>query len=600
MIHQKTSQVLLLIFCFAFVILQSCKTEPKTGTTTDTKTSINTDPITVVTHLNAEPDMLNPIISTSGYTRPVTNQIFSNLVHYNTKTLGLSPMLVKEIPQSEVVADGKHKGKIIRAYEIHDAAVWTDGTPVTGNDVDFSLKAVMNPKVPAAQYRSFSNEIKDIIIDASNAKKFSVISTDYFLGDYIFCDIPVFPSHTFDPKGLMKNFTVEQLSNTETANKLANSDARLQEFADLFTSEKFMRDKSIVQGSGPYQLVEWQPGQQIILKKKKDWWGDKLSDKYPLLKANAEEIIFRPIIDPNTAVTELKSGALDVMSMIAPQKYVELKNSTQGKEMLNFYEPEVLQIYYVAINMNRPKLADKRVRKALAYLMDKKAVIETVMSGYGRPIVSPIHPSKPHYNKDLPSIDLNVDKAISLLKEAGWEDTNGNGIVDKMIDGERTELRLKYLASKGGRGGRIGELMIPNAKKAGVEILMDEKELNLTRQKMASRDYDLVTGAWGQDPSLDDPYQHWHTDNDVPSGGNRFGFGNEKSDEIIEKIRSRISAEERTKLYKELQQMIYDEQPCIFILSPKGRMAVNKKFNYKPSIRKPNIFENEFEWSLKQ
>ena len=578
-----------LFFSFLF-LLNSCKTDPKSQ---DEKTTKNKT-FTVITHLNAEPDMLNPILSTSAYTRPITNQIFSNLVHYDTKTLELAPMLAIAIPKSKVITAGENKGKLIRNYEIHATAVWGNGSPVTGHDVDFSLKAVMNPKVPAAQYRSFANEIKGIIIDESNPKKFAIISTGYFLGDYIFADIPVFPAHVFDPQGLMKNFTVEQLSNTETADKLGESDARLQEFATRFISEKYNRDKKYVQGSGPYELVEWQAGQQLILKKKENWWGDALADKYPLLEANPKSIIFRPIIDATTAVTELKSGAVDVMSMIAPQQYDALKESTQGKEILNFFEPEVLQIYYVGINTNNPKLADKRVRRALAHLVNKDEVIKTIMNGYARKIVSFIHPSHSYYNRDLAPLDLNIDKAIALLKEAGWEDTNGNGIVDKMINGKRTELRLEYLASKGGRGARIGELMVENAKRAGVDIQIVKKELNLVRQKMASRDYDLTTGAWAQDPSLYDPYQSWHTDNDVPSGGNRFGFGNEVSDKVIEKIRSQVSKEERLKLYKELQQMVYDEQPCIFLLAPRARMAVNKKFDYTPSTRKPNIFENEF------
>ncbi|HFB99913.1 MAG TPA: hypothetical protein ENJ53_03825, partial [Phaeodactylibacter sp.] len=549
---------------------------------------------TVITHLNAEPDMLNPILSTSAYTRSVTNQIFSNLVHYDTKTLELAPMLAKAVPQSQVIVEGENKGKLMRAYEIHDEAVWEDGTPVTGHDVAFSLKMVMNPKVPAAQYRSFANEIKQVIVDAVNPKKFVTISTDYFLGDYIFADIPIFPAHIYDPTGLMKDFTVKQLSDTKVAEKLAESDTRLQEFATQFVSEKYNRNKNYVKGSGPYELEEWQVGQRIVLKKKENWWGDALADQYPLLEANPKSIIFRPIIDATTAVTELKSGAVDVMTMIAPQQYDALKESTQGKEILRFFEPEVLQIYYIGINTKQPKLADKRVRRALAHLVDKDEVIKTIMNGYARKIVSFIHPSHSYYNRDLAPLDLDIDKAISLLKEAGWEDTNGNGIVDKMVDGKRTELRLEYLASKGGRGAQIGELMVENAKRAGVDIQIVKKELNLLRKKMASRDYDLTTGAWAQDPSLYDPYQSWHTDNDVPSGGNRFGFGNEASDKVIEKIRSQVSKEERLRLYKELQQMVYDEQPCIFLLAPKARMAINKKFDYTPSTRKPNIFENEF------
>ena len=213
MFQQKSMQVPLGILCFVFILLFSCETDPKQ----DDETTTADQSFSVVSHLNAEPDMLHPILSTSGYTRSVTNQIFSNLVHYNTETLELSPMLAKSLPKTTLITEGENKGKVRSDYEIHEEAIWDDGTPITGHDVDFSLKAVMNPKVPAAQYRSFSNQFRDIIIDPDNPKKFSTISNDYFLVDYILADIPVFPAHIYDPEGLMKNFTIKQLSDTETA-----------------------------------------------------------------------------------------------------------------------------------------------------------------------------------------------------------------------------------------------------------------------------------------------------------------------------------------------------------------------------------------------
>ena len=590
MLQNKLSQVLLFIFSI-LLIFQSCKTDP---TPTIEKT-VTDESFTVVSRLVGEPDMLNPALTTQANSRRVMNQIFSNLVHYDTKTLKAMPMLAKRLPEIEEIKEGEHKGKLLCTYEIHGEAVWDDGKPVTGHDVEFSIKAILNPKVRAAPYRAVAISFKDMKIDESNPKKFSLVSDNYFLTGIIFTDIQTIPEHIYDPKGIMKNFTIKQLSDAEGASKLADSDPRLQEFATEFSNEKYLREKGFVSGSGPYALEEWISGQRIVLKKKKNWWGDKLASKYPLLEANPESIIFKPMSDVTTAVTELKAGSIDVMTQITADQYNALKESTDGQTNLNFHEPLQMAIYYIGLNNDLPKLSDKRVRRALAHLINMDEIINTTMYGYAEKVVGPFHTSRPYYNKDLPLIEENLEKARELLKEAGWEDSNGNGIVDKEIDGELTELKLDYLSSKAGvTGQKIGTIFKVNARQVGVDIELVVKEGNKVAEARTKRDFDLFTSGWSQDPSVDDPYQNWHTDSDTPSGGNRFGFGNEESDKIIEEIRTLIPEERRNQLYKRLQEMIYEEQPCIFLMIPTGRMAINKKFDFKPSVRKPWIFENEF------
>ncbi len=590
MFQNKSYRILFFIFS-SLLIFQSCKTDPASNT--DTKTS--DESITVVSRLVGEPDMLNPALTTQANSRQVMNQIFSNLVHYDTKTLKAMPMLAKELPKIEEIKEGEYKGKLLCTYEIHEAAVWDDGKPVTGYDVEFSIKAILNPKVGAAPYRAVAISFKDIMIDESNPKKFSLVSDNYFLTGIIFTDLQTIPEHIYDPNGIMKNFTIKQLSDAEGASKLADADPRLQEFATEFSSEKFAREKGFVNGSGPYALEEWISGQRIVLKKKENWWGDKLAAKYPLLVAIPETIIFKPMSDVTTAVTELKAGSIDVMTQITSDQYNALKESTEGQANLNFYEPLQMAIYYIGINNDRPKLSDKRVRRALAHLIDMDEIINTTMYGYAEKVVGPFHTSRPYYHKDLPLIEENLDKARELLKEAGWVDSNGNGIVDKEIDGELTEMKLEYLSSKAGvTGQKIGTIFKSNARQVGIDVELVVKEGNIVAEARTKRDFDLFTSGWSQDPSIDDPYQNWHTDSDTPSGGNRFGFGNEESDKIIEEIRTLIPDDRRNELYKKLQEIIYDEQPCIFLMIPSGRMAINKKFDYEPSVRKPWIFENEF------
>lgn len=568
-----------------------CKTDPKT----DTSEVVENEIYSVTSILSAEPEMLNPCIATKSIDRQVFNHIFSHLIHYDTRTLKASPMLAKSLPVGKEIMEGDFKGLLSYDYEIHGEAVWDDGTPVTGHDVAFTVKAFLNPKVPAGNIRGVAAIIKDIKIDAANPKKFSVIKDNYFLSDYIFTDIPTIPEAIYDPKGLLKDFTIPQLNDKTAATALAERNPKLQEFATDFLDEKYAREKGFVSGSGPYQLEEWLTGQRIVLKRKKNWWGTELSKKYPLLQAKPESIIFRIILDPVASATELKAGGADVMGVVPSEEFVDLKNSTEGQAKLNFHEPLALTIYFIGMNRNRPALADKRVRRALTHLVDVDQIIKDVMLGYGQRVNGIIHPSRPYHHSELKLIDFNVEKAKALLKEAGWADTNNNGIVDKVIDGELTELKLEYLTSTSSTVGKpIAELIKPLAKRAGIEIDVVIKDFTTVTKRTSKRDYDLVTGGSAFDPSIDDLYQRWHTDNDAPTSGNRFSFGDEESDKIIEEIRSRISDERRYALYKKFQEILYEDQPCIFLLAPSGRVAISKKFDYEPSVRKPAIFENEF------
>ncbi len=587
---QSKSFRLLVIFCTMFLMVVGCKTDPKNSTNETVENQI----YTVTSILSSEPDMLNPCISTKSVSRQVFNHIFSHLIHYDTKTLKAAPMLAKSLPTGKEITEGEFKGLLSYDYEIHDEAIWDDGTPVTGHDVAFTVKAFLNPKVPAGNYRGVAAMIKDINIDETNPKKFSVVKDNYFLSDYIFTDIPTIPAAIYDPKGLLKDFSIPQLNDKEAATELAKTNPKLQEFATDFISEKYSREKEFVSGSGPYKLEEWQTGQRIILKRKENWWGTKLAKKFTLLQAKPESIVYRIILDPVASATELKAGGADVMGVVTSEEFVNLKNSTEGQANLNFYEPLALTIYYIGMNRNRPALADKKVRRALAHLVDVDQIIKDVMLGYAKRVNGIIHPSRP-YHLDLPLIDFNIEKAQALLKEAGWEDSNNNGIVDKVIDGERTELKLEYLTSTSSTVGKaIAELIKPLAKRAGVEIDVVIKDIKTVSKRTSTRDYDLVTGGSAFDPSIDDLYQRWHTDNDAPTSGNRFSFGDEISDKIIEEIRTRIDDGRRKELYKKFQEILYEDQPCIFLLAPSGRVVVSKRFDYEPSVRKPGVFENEF------
>lgn len=552
--------------------------------------------------LPAEPDRLNPILSTGAYASQVESHLFLPLLQFDPKSLELSPCLAVARPEIREITEGKYKGGFAYTFEIHKEAAWDDGRAVTAGDYIFTMKAILHPGVESPAFKAYFNFLKDIKTDPANPKKLTVYTNGpYILAEAALGNIEVYPEHFYDPEGVMKNYPVRMLVNEDSSAILVEKDTLLGRFADTFNSSEYSREKDLVRGCGAYQLEEWITGERIVLKRKKDWWGDKISDKYPLLKAFPEKIIYRPVVDGTTAVTLLKSRGLDAMGSIEAEAFVELTENDLVKQFYNLYTPPFLAYYYIGFNTNSPKLSDKNVRRAIAHLLDMDDVVGRLMHGLAQRVVGPIHPAKPYYHTGLQPVSLDIAKAKTLLSNAGWKDSDSDGWLDKMIDGAKVNLQLTYKYSIGNDiAQNIGLLLKENAQSAGIKIELIAKEFSELVEDTRKRDFDLYYMAWSNPPTLDDLRQTWHTQSDTPKGSNKVGFGNTATDSIIDAIRIEMDVKKRDELYLRIQEMIYEEQPYIFLFAPKERIAIHKRFEAETSALRPGYFENHFKLKEKE
>ncbi|MBT8218450.1 MAG: hypothetical protein KJP00_01410, partial [Bacteroidia bacterium] len=197
---------------------------------------------------------------------------------------------------------------------------------------------------------------------------------------------------------------------------------------------------------------------------------------------------------------------------------------------------------------------------------------------------------------DIPLPDYNPEKAISILKDAGWEDTNNNGTVDKVIEGNRMELSIDLLASPSENSKNICLLVQSSAASGGVKINPVFKELRtIVGEHLVPRNFEMYALAWSQQVGDYDPKQLWHSESDTPSGRNWSGFNVPECDAVIDQLRETIEQNERIPLYHKWQEMVVEAQPYIFLAAPQERIAVNKKFEARVSAKKPGIAENLFE-----
>lgn len=549
--------------------------------------------------LTGEPDRLNPLLTTNGYALQVSELLLQPLMVQNPDNYELEPLLATGRAQISTITEGPYAGGTNYAFEIREAAKWDDGSPVTGEDVAFTFKMLFNPKVSADAYRPYYNMVKDVQVNQDNPRRFTVITDrPYILSEAAISTLNIYPKHIYDPNNLLAGVPLTDLSDPEKASQLAEDAPNLTQFAEQFMEPGFSRDPALVQGSGFYRLASWESGEQIILERKEAWWAKALNETSRRLSAGPERIVFKIIQDANTAANAVRSELVDVCPDLDSKEFQELRKNERLQRKYQFADPLSNRLYFVGINTHSPKLSDKRVRRALAHTVDVPSIINNLYDSLATQIVSPVHPDKPYYADNLPPIEYNLEKATQLLTEAGWTDTNNNGTVDKIIDGQRTEMELQLvLPSVSIFANNLALVLQENARQVGIGITIDGLEVRaMFVEHVIPGKYDLYSGAIGNDPVPDDFYQLWHTNSwsKVSGGTNRVFFGDSESDALIERIRITLDPTKRLALYQEFQELIYEEQPMIFLFTPKARLALSKRFDAEATIIAPGFKVNEF------
>jgi len=570
-----------LIYTMISIFLFSCKGD---------KTTKVVDNVLDIAMLK-EPAMLNPLLNPGATERIVFHNIFAPMADFHPETYELSPILIKSIPEAEPILEGPYKGGTKYTIEIKDEAKWDNGSPITGKDIAFTLKAIKHPNTNAAGYRSYMKWVSDVKLDPDNPKKATFFFKDYYiLAKELAVTVEIYPQYHYDSESAMDEISIPELD-SENAKDLIDANPKLVAFAKEFNNVKFARES--ISGAGPYRFKEWVSNQFIILEKKENYWA--ADSDIPSLMANPDELKFHFIADETATISQMKEGNIDVFTNMSGSTFFDLKENETYKNKFQYFTPELMKLYYIAINNSKPELSDPNVRKALAKLVDIPKLIDILEGGLGRQTVGSINKKKPYYNKELTPITLDIEGAKEILTQEGWKDTNNDGTIDKKINGEKIEMDLDIHVTGSELSKNIGLLLQENAKKANINInIITKKYRDTKRENIKKRDYDLVPLVLGQDLALDDPYLKWHSDNDDPSKSNDVSYRSEKADELIDKIRSTLDDEQRADYYRELQKVMYDDQPVIFLYNPQEKIIVSKDWKATSTMKRPGYFAGTF------
>lgn len=529
--------------------------------------------------MEAAPTSLNPLLPSTGYSNYVAGQVFQTLGIPDPETLVMKPSLAKSIQTGKRVPAGPHQGELAYEFEIHEAATWDNGTPVTAEDFIFTLKVILHQGFPDV-YRQYYQYLSGVDIDLANPKKFTVYMREfYILSLETLCSTPVYPAYNYDPKGLLKNVPLTDLIDPEKGKAFAESENG-KAFVEDFTASKYSNEAQFISASGAYALKSMNGDQGTILIKKKNWWGDQVALTNPMLAAYPEQLVYKIVKSEPAVQNMLQTGDLDVAVDLSLTTFKEMQQDTHLTRLYDFKTGWSPRYGRLVFNLRQPDsdiFADVRLRRALAYAIDYDYLVNTVQQGFAQQIVGPIHPKKAYYAKDIPLYTYNPTEVRRLLDEAGWKDSDGDGVLDKMINGKRTRLSVKLMTPNGNKVSEmVSQSISEKARQLQMEIILDPQDISIITPETRKGNFQLASIGAITHTGLDELTQYYHS----TSSDNRGRYKNTRLDSIIEHIRTTEDESDRNALYLQAQQILHDDVPCVFLFASARRYVISKKFNY--------------------
>lgn len=529
----------------------------------------------LVVHLLSEPDDMHPTNGASAVRAEINLYTNLSLLRVNYKTGELLPCMAKSLPT--VSQDGLNY-----SYELKDNMTWDDNSPITANDIAFTTKASKCLYTNNIGLKPYWENIEDVIVDATNNKKFTVkMKRPYILNTWFWTDFPIIQSAFYDKQNVLTKYSNTQL----TDSTFLKSQTDIKQWADEFNSSKYASNPEFMSGAGPYKISKWDKGVSITLEKKKNHWTENCQENW-YCQAYPDKIILKLNSNNASALLELKNGLIDVSTMIDYASFTELSKDEEFKKKYELKLADTYNYTYVAMNMkpdgkkHKKLFTDVTVRKAMALLTPYNQINKTLYENNNKQMVGPISPNKIDFNANLKPIEYNVEKAKELLQQAGWADTDNDQVLDKLIDGEKVKFEFNINFMSGSKVWEdLAKQIAESMGKANIYVMLNPLDYNGFFGAVTGHNFDMSISAWQSSAPPEDFSQLWHSNSWKNNGLNFTGFGTPQSDSLIDSINSCMDEPKRIQLSKRFQEMVYNEQPYIFMFTQTRRVIVSKKWD---------------------
>jgi len=452
----------------------------------------------------------------------IASQLYLSLLKYD-KDLNLTGQLAKSW---EIASDNK-----TFIFHLRDDLKWSDGIPLTSTDCLFTLQLIQDDHTQSAYKADYAMVTQ---VEAPDPVTFVVHYKEPFSPALAsWASLAILPKHIFENE-------------------------------DIMHTELSRHPKASI---GPYLLSDWQSQQSILLAANPDYFDGPVW---------ISERLTRVIPDPATQFLELSAGRLDSMGL-TPLQYdrlfaskAELKAHYQRYKYLDF-------VYtYLGFNLKQKPFDDVLVRRAIAYALDRQEIVDGVQLGFGKTIASPYKPGTYWVNENLKPRPYLPEKAKELLAEAGWMDSNGDGVLDK----NGRQLSFTILTNNGNKQrADTAAIIQQRLKNVGIEVKVRLVEWSAFIENFINkRKFDAVILGWSLSPDPDQ-YTIWHSSQTSPRQFNFLSYNNAKVDKALVDARRTFDRKKRKRLYDSMQQEIFKDVPMVFLYAPYSLPVIHKRIH---------------------
>jgi peptide/nickel transport system substrate-binding protein len=506
------------------------------------------------------PKSFNPILAKETSTTSITGLIFEGLTRTNGVTTEVEPALAESWELSE---DG-----LTWTFHLRRDVLWNDGRPFTADDVVFTFeKLIYNEKIPSSSRDIFTIQGKRIKV--RRVDRYTVTFT-----------LPV----RFAPflRSLGQNILPRH----------ALED--IVDGGDFSNAWSVNTPPEKIVGTGPFMLERYIPGQRVTLKKNPRYWRrDAASNTLPYM----ERLIYIVVQNQDVELLKFQSNEIDYLGMRGSDYPILKPNERKGGYTVYNAGP-AFGTNFITFNQNpgidpetgKPFVAphklkwfkDLRFRRAVAHAIDKQSIIDIVMNGLGFPQYSAMSPAaKKFYSTDVLKYEYAPDKSRKLLREAGFRDSDGDGILEDRA-GNPLEFNL-FTNSENTVRIKIAGIIRKDLEQVGMKVNFTPLEFNNLVTKLSSNyqwDAIIIGLTGGIEPHFG--RNVWHSSGHLhiwyPLQKEPSTAWERRIDEIFDQAVQEMDAAKRKTLYDEWQRIVSEQLPVIYTVLPASLHAVRNKF----------------------